>query len=419
MTAHNLLIARKRVLVGLVFSVFVLSKLSGGGVTQTSKESSPQVRQKTFDAVWKTVNEKYFDPKFGGTDWSAVRLRYAPQVASVQSDVEFRDLLTRMLGEIKISHLRILDLAALDKQLARAVVTRGLALRNIDNQVVVTRIVEDSPAFRAGLRTGFAVRAIDNVPVVNARDAETKLATDNGKHRLLILDQTDTTREVDLEHGLPPADKLESVDLLTGKRSVLVETRKVGDDIGYIHFTNFIAPMEKRLRSAFDSLRSVRGIIIDLRGNSGGETEVELAMAGLLIEKEMQLVITRTRKGDYYGYKAKPQKNSYPGPVVILLDEESASASEEVAAGLQAASRVAVIGKKSRGEDMDATFQELPMESIALLYPVGLPRTTKGDAIEGRGVIPDIEVNLTRAELLKGTDAQLEAAMRKIRELTK
>ena len=60
----------------------------------------------------------------------------------------------------------------------------------------------------------------------------------------------------------------------------------------------------------------------------------------MLVNKETQLAITRTRKGDDCNYKAKPHKNSYSGPVVILLDEESASESEQVTAGLQAAGRV-------------------------------------------------------------------------------
>ena len=51
------------------------------------------------------------------------------------------------------------------------------------------------------------------------------------------------------------------------------------------------------------------------------------------------------------------------------------------------------------------------MNSLALLYPVGLPRTPKGVVIEGRGVVPDLDVKLTRAELLEGKDAQLEAAV--------
>jgi C-terminal processing protease CtpA/Prc len=136
-----------------------------------------------------------------------------------------------------------------------------------------------------------------------------------------------------------------------------------------------------------------------------------MALAGMLLDKETQLAITRTRKGDDDYYKAKAQKHAYRGPVAILIDQESASESEQVTAGLQEAGRVVVIGKTSRGVAMDATFQDLPIETVALLFPVGMPRTPKGTVIEGRGVIPDIEVNLTREELLDGRDAQLEAAI--------
>jgi C-terminal peptidase prc len=408
---------RTGVLVLVAVPVLLSLTVDSRGVpAQTSSESKRQTWQKTFDVVWKTVNEKYVDATFGGVDWVEVRRRYTPQLATVQTDGELRDLLTRMLGEIRISHLRILDLATLEKQLGRAVVNRGLALRNIENQIVVTRIVEGSPAALAGLRPGFVVQAIDDAAVTNARDAEATLATDTDKHRLAILDEADRKRELTIEYALPPVGNLESVKILNGTRAVFVEARELGDKIGYIHFTNFIEPMKKRLPAAFDFLRSTRGLIIDLRGNSGGDTEVGLAMAGLLVGKETTISITRTRNGDNNSYKAKPQKNAYSRPVVILLDEESASESEEVAAGLQAAGRVFVIGKKSRGEDMDATFQQLPMDSIALLYPVGLPRTTKGVVVEGHGVEPDLEVSLTRADLLKGRDAQLEAAMRHIAE---
>jgi carboxyl-terminal processing protease len=337
----------------------------------------------------------------------------------VRDDEEFRELLDRMLNEIKISHLRILDLKNLDKLLARAVVTRGLALRDLDNQVVVSRIVDGSPAATAGLRAGFIVKAIDGVPVLKARSSEAQVATDKKKHRLLIVDAAETTREIEIGYALPPVEKLESVSLIKATRYVLVETKNLDDGIGYIHFTNFIAPMKKRLLSAFDSLRNSEGMIIDLRGNSGGETEAGLALAGMLIDKEAQISMTQTRQGDGQRYKAKPLKKPYLGPVVILLDEESASESEELTAGLQASGRVVVIGRRSRGEDMDATFQELPMDSIALLYPVGLPRTPNGITIEGRGVIPDIDVRLTRAELLEGKDSQLQAAVRHIRGLTR
>ena len=142
-----------------VVAALVLLPAFAGVFAQAQRQSSPQVRQKTFDVVWKTVNDKSFDPNFGGVDWAAVRARYAPQVANVTSDVELLDLIGRMLQEIPISHLRLLEFATLDQTLARSVVTTGLALRDIHNEVVITRVVEGSPGAKAGLRTGFAVRA--------------------------------------------------------------------------------------------------------------------------------------------------------------------------------------------------------------------------------------------------------------------
>jgi carboxyl-terminal processing protease len=389
------------------------------GPAQPATLSNPKLLHKTFDTVWSTVNSEYYDPTFGGVDWAAVKKKYEPQVDNVKTDAEFRDLLSRMLKEIRISHLSILNLENLDKLVARSEVTRGLALRDLDNQVVVTRVIEESSAAASGLHPGFIITAIDAARITNARDAEKTLATDTVTHRLTVADEANTIREIEVGHKLPPKDRLASTPLLGGARYALIEHRILDGRIGYIHFTNFIEPLTKRLRPIVDSMKNTAGIIIDLRGNSGGETTVGLVMAGMFVDKETLISTTQTRKGAGARYSAKPQKNPYLGKVVILIDEGSASESEELTAGLQAAGRVFVVGRTSRGEDMDATFKGLPMKSIALLYPVGLPRTLNGLTIEGRGVIPDLDVRLTRSVLLAGKDAQLEAAMEHLRVGTK
>jgi hypothetical protein len=69
------------------------------GFAQIPKQTSPQVRQKTFDAVWKTVNDKSIAPQVNHIDWAAVKARYAPQIPAVQSDAEFQDGLDHMLAE--------------------------------------------------------------------------------------------------------------------------------------------------------------------------------------------------------------------------------------------------------------------------------------------------------------------------------
>ena len=401
----------RRIGFGFVACCVLIALASALGFAQPAQDHARTIRQRTFDIVWKTINDRYFDPQFGGVDWAAARRKYEPEVATTKTDRAFVDLLSRMLGEIKISHLQILDLTTLATQLGRTEVTRGVAFRDVGGQVVVTRIIERSPAATAGLQTGFALSTIDGMPVANARSAEADLADDAEMHRLTVLDEGDRKRDVSLGYALPAADRLVSETILGAGRHVLFETRQLTDGIGYIHFTNFIEPLKKTLPPAFDAMRTASALVIDLRGNSGGDTEAGLALAGLLVDKETQLAIERFRKGDDYYYKAKPHRGAYQGPVVMLIDEDSRSESEQVTAGLQTAGRVVVVGKTSRGQVMDATFQPLPIESIALQYPMALPRTTKGVVIEGRGVIPDIDVGLTREELLKGRDAQLEAAI--------
>ena len=382
----------------------------------TAGQTMVPARQRTFDAVWKTVRDKYFDPKLHGVDWTAVRRRFEPRVASVTSDTEFADLLDEMLDEIPVSHLNILRLEALDAPPARCVVTRGLALRDIDGQVLVTRVIDDSPASRANLSPGFAVLAIDGTPLKNAASAEAVLAPDQKTHSLSVVDGSGASRTVSLEYALPPKEKMLSVDILTATRRIIVESRRLDDRIGYLYFTNFIEPVKSRLTAEITAMRDAPGLIIDLRGNSGGDSEGGLALASLLVSAPTQLAITRFRKGDDDYYKVKPAKVTYRGPVAILLDEFSKSESEQVAAGLQEAGRVVVVGRRSAGEVMDATFAELPSNKLALLYPAGQPRTPKGTVLERRGVIPDIDVGLTRAGLLAGRDDQLEAAAKYIRD---
>src|SRR4030095_10282880 len=89
------------VLCALVVSVLLLA-FEICGLAQTVEL---QLMQKTFDVVWKTVNDKYFDPRFGGVNWAAIRKQYEPQVATVRGDVEFRELLRHMLQEIQILQL--------------------------------------------------------------------------------------------------------------------------------------------------------------------------------------------------------------------------------------------------------------------------------------------------------------------------
>lgn len=395
----------KKIFLVLV-AVFNLSFLVSA---QQTAESTPEIRQKTFDVVWRTVNENYFDPNFGGVDWKKVHDDYAPLVAQVKTDAEFYALLDKMLGELKISHFGFIKTEEITK-LKKPVATTGIRLREIENKIVVTRILKNSSAAQAGLKTGIVVEKIDDAPIENLDDAVRKLSgAPDTMVKISYLDEKDVLREVTLKRvGLSDTDKGEF-----GKGIsiyALLESERLKNNIGYIRFSSFIEFLRPRILAAIESMKDAPGIIIDLRGNEGGDDEIGIAMANALFTEKTQLMVTKTRKGDDFYYKTKANKNAYTGKVVILTDELSGSASEQFAAGMQETGRAFVIGKTTAGEDMDADVKKLP-NGAYLIYPAGQPRTPKGVVIEGRGVIPNLEISLTRASLLSGKDAQIEAAI--------
>ena len=158
-------------------------------------QSAPKIRQKTFEKVWKTVNEKYFDPEFGGVDWKEIRARYAPLAERAKTDAEFDELINKMLGEIRTSHLEIISTETLAKLKAPGATT-GLSLHEIDNEVVITRRLANSSAAKSELKTGFVVKKIDGALVQNLTDARQKLQGAPGTtFRLSYADEKDELRD--------------------------------------------------------------------------------------------------------------------------------------------------------------------------------------------------------------------------------
>src|SRR2546421_2553613 len=133
----------------------------------TSREATPELRRETFEIVWRTIKEKHFDPKLNGVDWDKVHAIYAPRVNRVKNDDEFYKLLQEMLGELHQSHFVVLPPEFTHKPESKEEVEAGLGIgiRVIDEQVVIWRVLPDSPAARAGLKPGFTIKEIDGQSV--------------------------------------------------------------------------------------------------------------------------------------------------------------------------------------------------------------------------------------------------------------
>lgn len=395
--------------------------------------TSAEARREAFEIVWRTVKEKHFDPTLGGVDWDKVHEMYAPQVAALTDDASLYPLLQRMLGELHQSHFNIIPPEAVVQEETQEPQTGsiGLDVQMISDQAVIARVKADAPAAKAGLHAGFVITSVDGAAVTQLLSRFSKSVESPSIIRLrmarLILSKLNgppaTSVRVSYLDGKDTAGKC-SVERVkrTGEMSppfgnfpsqyMEFETKRLDRGVGYIRFNIFVMPLMEKIRAAIRSMVDASGIIIDLRGNPGGIGGMSSGIAGLLETKQTSLGTMRLRAG-YQNFAVFPQPNPYQGPVIILLDGGSASTSEVFASGMQEIGRALVVGERSAGAALPSVFSKLPTGAL-FQYAIADFRTPKGVLIEGRGVIPDVEVKLDRRALLAGDDPQLGAAIREI-----
>ena len=418
----------------LLVTLMVIAACKGQKMIGLSKFSKPITAAEkqylaTFDLVWQTVNDQYFDPTFGGLDWNAARDRYKPLIAAAENDEQFHELVNKMLFELDVSHIGVVgpdELEQIDPVLS-AEGTLGIDVRLIDGQAVITRVEPGSSGSEAGLRMGLIIQSIDGETVEEIIAGMTMIPPLNDRNR-----RKRTTCEI-LERLYGPADSKVVVVYLdehgqSHTRSI-VRSRRAGvvvikgvppffpdfvakrlnRDIGYIRFNAFTPPVDQRFSEAVDSMSDISGLIIDLRGNHGGVFGVRKALAEKLVARRTRFWTYEYRDTIQEVY-LDPAERVYAGPVVVLIDALSVSSAEEFSGGLQAIDRVTVIGEHSPGIVLTMAITQLPSGTM-LLYPKGRTRTADGSILEGNGVTPDLLITHDRDLLLQGIDSQLRAAI--------
>jgi carboxyl-terminal processing protease len=386
-----------------------------------------------FNAAWQTMNDEYFDPTFGGLDWQAIGNEYRQKLATVQDDDTFwRDVLNPMLWELGVSHLAALppELAKLIDPMTFATGSSGMDVRLLDGRAVVTQVIEGSPADEAGLKLGYVITSVDGWALEDFAAYSAPGPPYNGRHeraaavqelRALLygeagsqvvveyLDADDQPLRISLTFALRKDSACGELDPSTPPACGEIEVRRLAHSVGYLRFSGFLGPVLDGVIQAIGDFQAAPALIVDLRGNPGGQFFVRTTIASHLVG-DPKLWMRYRYRDSVEAVFLDPVPDAYPGEVVILVDELSASSSEEFSGSLQAMGRATIVGSQTPGVCLTANIVPLPNGGI-LVYPFGRAETPSGRVLENNGVEPDLAVTLDRRQLLRGVDAQLEAAL--------
>jgi carboxyl-terminal processing protease len=394
----------------------------------------------SFDKAWSIVRDKHFDPALGGLDWPAVRAELRPRVERASTTEDVRDVLREMVGRLKQSHFQVLpaDLYSSTGNTPASQVsgTVGIDARVFDGRALVTSIVTGSPAEAAGIRPGWEILTIDAHDVRSGlKDVARRYAGRPDRDAMLaaavrasLVGSTRDRLSVTLRDGEERRRRFSLARIgLEGWTSrpfghipavaVSFRSERLNGRIGYLAFNAFIDPgrLMPLFNQAVASFLDADGIIVDLRGNTGGIGDMLAGMAGWFVDARgvsMGTVITRAGP---LKLAVTPRPARFAGPVAVVVDELSMSASEALAQGLRDIGRARVFGRRTAGAVLASMVERLP-NGDGFQFPTARFEFPSGAVVEGIGVVPDVEVRPTRATLLAGRDVVLEAAVQWIQQ---
>jgi carboxyl-terminal processing protease len=258
-----------------------------------------------------------------------------------------------------------------------------------DEQLIVAPIA-DSPADKAGIRAGDAILEIDGQSTEGMSLAEAVLLVrgpEGTTVTLLVLHEGETEPEL-----------IEIVRAVIEVPSVKFEMR---EEIAYIAITNFSVRTAGELALAVASMaqQGAEGIIVDLRGNLGGTLDSAVDVTSFFLRDGVVVEVV-DNEGHRDVYSVRPGGMTTDLPMVVLVDEYSASGSEVLVGALQDYERATIVGTKTFGKGSVNVLHQLS-DGSGLYITIGRWFTPEGRLIEGEGLYPDYEIELEGEDLIQ------------------
>jgi tricorn protease len=367
-------------------------------------------RKQVFDESWRVMKHRFYDPAMHGVDWEAMRKQYEPLLEYVGDREELHDVVMEMIGELNASHTGI---SGGGRQTASDQ-TRypGFELEpDASGYYKVTVVYKRGPADREGvkLRVGDFILAVDG-QALKAGDNYWKYFTHTQGNKLDFTVNDKPNKEGAWTAKVTPvsaaqygtlqyekwvADRREMVDKLSG------------GEVGYLHIRQMNEPSLRQFERDLAELHNKKALVIDQRFNPGGGIDQEL----LEILQQKQYQYTRVRDSVQV---TRPLRGFF-GPMVVMENERSTSDAEVFPDGFRTLKLGKVVGVTTYGAVIGTGSYTL-MDGSSLRTPGSGLWNVSGTNLENYGVPPDVYMDNTPADFLKGRDAQLEKAVEVLKD---
>ena len=267
----------------------------------------------------------------------------------------------------------------------------GIEVSQDGGFIKVITPIDDTPAARAGVKAGDLILALDGQSVqgLTLNDAVDKMRGPPNSRITLTVKREGTEKPL---------------EIMLQREIIHIQAARarIEGDVGYIRLTQFNEQADSGIRNAVQKLKQqsgghLKGFVLDLRNNPGGLLDQAVAVANDFLDRG-EIVSTRARHSeDSQRWNAKPGDLTDGAPVVVLINNGSASASEIVAGALQDNRRAVLLGVRSFGKGSVQTVVPLPGNG-AMRLTTARYYTPSGRSIQGMGVAPDVTVHETRDE---------------------
>jgi len=352
--------------------------------------------QKLFENSWRIIKNNFYDSSMNHQDWKRWKKHYK---GKIKTDEDANVAINTILASLDDPYSRFLnqkEYADQNISIDSKISGIGVNIASLGGKTYVVSVIEGTPAYKANLKVKDIIMKVDGKDISGLEISEVAS---------LVRGKENTTVNLVILRGKKKIQK----NIIRKEIKIKTVKSSVEKNIGYIQILSFIgSETSEEFIQALEKTQNTDGLIIDLRGNTGGLLPNAVFIANMFIDKG-NIVSVVGRNGYRQRFYAQQTDFVIDKPLLVLVDGGSASASEILSGALKDYHKAKLIGTKTFGKGMVQKIIPMPnMTGINLTIAKYL--TPAGHDINKIGIEPDIKVDLTQKDILANDDVQLDTA---------